>query len=127
MTTSAGSYSVLEIERDRLQKALLHLEQSVLLLKAAIVEAGPDPDYKDAIDENVTVIAKYRARIAALDDEIKCLKGMKGDISSTLVAAVPVIDRSVSSLPFLQQVARMHSLTVGAASHHNPVALSFSA
>jgi len=92
MTSSIGSYSVLEIERDRLQRALHHLEKSVIELKSVINEAGPDPDYKDAIDENVTVIAKYRARIAALDDEITRLKGIKADISSSMVAAVPVSD-----------------------------------
>jgi hypothetical protein len=80
--------SLLEIERDRLLGSILHLERSVDELKAAIAEEGPDQNYRDAINENVVVIAKYKARVAALEDEI--LKVKSG--STALLSAVPVVD-----------------------------------
>eukprot|EP00878_Enallax_costatus_P010368 GHUV01010821.1.p3 GENE.GHUV01010821.1~~GHUV01010821.1.p3 ORF type:complete len:160 (+),score=41.87 GHUV01010821.1:1158-1637(+) len=91
MGSNAG-ISLLEMERDRLQGSLNHLERSVKELKAAIAEEGPDQDYKGAINENVVLIAKSRARIAALDDEIKRSKGLAGDISMSELATVPVGD-----------------------------------
>jgi hypothetical protein len=83
--------SLMEIERDRLLCSLQHLERSVKELKHALIE-DPDPEYKTAISENLVVIAKQRARVASLEDEIKRAKGMKCDISHAQVAAVPVTD-----------------------------------
>jgi hypothetical protein len=80
--------ALLEIERDRLLGSISHLERSVDELKAAIAEEGPDQDYRDAIDENVVVIAKYKARVAALEDEIQKVKSG----STALLSAVPVVD-----------------------------------
>jgi hypothetical protein len=80
--------SLLEIERDRLLGSISHLERSVDELKAAIAEEGPDQDYRDAINENVVVIAKYKARVAALEEEIQRVKSG----STSLLAAVPVVD-----------------------------------
>lgn len=94
MTSRAGA-SLLELERDRLQGALSHLDRSVTELKAAIAETGPDLEFKQAINENVVLIAKYRARIAALEDEIKRSKGAKGDISLSQLATVPVEDNDM--------------------------------
>lgn len=81
--------SLLEIERDRLQLSNQHLERSVQELKQAMLE-DPDPEYKAAISENLVVIAKQRARVASLEDEIRRAKGLAGDISHAQVAAVPV-------------------------------------
>jgi ParB-like chromosome segregation protein Spo0J len=51
-----------------------HLERSVAELRAALTHGEPDPDYRAALGENLVVIAKYRARIACLDEEIAQLK-----------------------------------------------------
>lgn len=88
---AALAASLLEIERDRLLCSLQHLERSVKELKQALIE-HPDPEYKTAISENLVVIAKQRARVQSLEDEIRRAKGMKGDISHAQVAAVPVQD-----------------------------------
>jgi hypothetical protein len=80
--------SLLEIERDRLLGSISHLERSVDELKVAIAEQGPDQDYRDAINENVVVIAKYKARVAALEEEIQRVKSG----STSLLSAVPVVD-----------------------------------
>lgn len=81
--------SLLEIERDRLLLSNQHLERSVQELKQAMLEDA-DPEYKAAISENLVVIAKQRARVASLADEIRRAKGLAGDISHAQVAAVPV-------------------------------------
>lgn len=96
MSAGAGT-SLLEQERDRLKCALGHLERSVTELKAAVADSGPDPDYKEAITENITVIAKYRARVAALEEEIQHIKGLKGNGSVQQLATVPVVDDPVYS------------------------------
>lgn len=91
MGSNAG-ISLLEIERDILKGTVDHLQRSVEELKTAIAETGPDQDYKVAINENVVLIAKTRARIAALDDEIERSRGVTGDISMCQLATVPVSD-----------------------------------
>ncbi|GAB4820504.1 hypothetical protein N2152v2_007550 [Parachlorella kessleri] len=65
---------LLEQERSRLQNAVDHLQQSNMELKSAIAETGPDKDFKEAIEENIVVIAKYKARIERLDKELAELK-----------------------------------------------------
>eukprot|EP00879_Flechtneria_rotunda_P012858 GHRR01013426.1.p1 GENE.GHRR01013426.1~~GHRR01013426.1.p1 ORF type:complete len:205 (+),score=84.22 GHRR01013426.1:412-1026(+) len=93
--------SLLELEQDRLKGAVQHLERSVGELKQAIVETGPDQDYNDAINENVVVIAKYRARIAALNDEIK--RATKGDISGSQLATTSVKEQHYREWQLWQQ------------------------
>lgn len=83
--------SLMEIERDRLLCSLQHLERSVKELKQAIAE-DPDPEYKAAISEDLVVIAKQRARVQCLEDEIKRAKGMTGDISHSQLAAVSLTE-----------------------------------
>jgi hypothetical protein len=61
----------LEIERDRLRNSVEHLERSNAELKEAIQSEGDaDGEYRRAIDENIVIIAKYRARRAQVDHEI---------------------------------------------------------
>lgn len=67
--------SVLEVEVDRLANAVAHLQRSNAELKAALQEGGPDPEYKLAIEENIVTIAKHRARMEALKEEIKRVTG----------------------------------------------------
>lgn len=97
------SASLLEIERDRLLTSLSHLERSVVELKAAQAQ-DPDPEYKAAISENLVVIAKKRARVACLEDEIKRAKGEHvADITHSQLAAVPVSDEAPPSQQRQQQ------------------------
>lgn len=62
------------IERDRLLNAVLHLERSNGELKEFIKESGHDPDLRQAVGENIVVIAKYKGQIEQLEQEIR--KGM---------------------------------------------------
>ena len=48
--TQEQSVQVLEIERDRLKNSCTHLQRSNAELQIAIEEAGPDPDFKQAIE-----------------------------------------------------------------------------
>lgn len=51
METSASAFvDTLEVERQRLQNAVDHLQQSNRELRQAIEEAGPDRDFKEAIE-----------------------------------------------------------------------------
>lgn len=60
----------LQEERARLQNAADHLQRSNAELKEAIAHEGdPDREYKMAIEENIVVIAKYKARIVSLEEE----------------------------------------------------------
>lgn len=69
--------SDLEAEMDRLQRSIEMLGRSNKELKDAM-QHEPDPEYKQAIDENVVIIAKYRARVYALQEELRRLRGMHG-------------------------------------------------
>ena len=91
--SNKSGQTVLEIERDRLHTALSHLQRSNQELHEALAESGPDREYKVAIEENIVVIAKYRARIAALDEEIRRLKGdMDTNAMEEAEVRVPVCD-----------------------------------
>lgn len=59
----AAQHSLLEIELDRLKNAVAHLVQSNVELKEAYQEGDKDPEYKQALEENIVVIAKYRAQV----------------------------------------------------------------
>lgn len=51
METSASAFvDTLEVERQRLQNAVDHLQQSNRELRQAIEETGPDRDFKEAIE-----------------------------------------------------------------------------
>lgn len=52
--------SVLEAEIKRLHTAVYHLERSNQELVKAMEEEGLDPEYKQAIGENIVVLAKYK-------------------------------------------------------------------
>eukprot|EP00955_Chlamydomonas_euryale_P057797 356894-Chlamydomonas_euryale.AAC.8 len=65
---------LLKEERRRLANSVQHLERSNCELKRELDEHGKDADLKDAVQENCVVIAKYRARVAALDEEIRRLE-----------------------------------------------------
>jgi hypothetical protein len=72
--------SALEQERDRLANALAQLERSNGELRRELDDQRArgvplDRDFKDALQDNVVVVAKYRARVAALDEEIRRVKG----------------------------------------------------
>ncbi|KAI8463033.1 MAG: hypothetical protein J3K34DRAFT_497083 [Monoraphidium minutum] len=83
-------HNELEAEMDRLQRCIAMLQKSNKAraatrrrgergtagraeLKDAMQE-GPDPEYKLAVDEN----AKYKARVWALQEELRRLRGMRG-------------------------------------------------
>lgn len=57
-------------ELSRVQNNLHHLQRSNAELKEALQTDGPDPDFKLAIEENIVLIAKLRARAEALEKEI---------------------------------------------------------
>ena len=64
------SIECLNEELQRTRKALQHLIRSNDELRAALSESK-DPDFKIAIEENIVVIAKNRARVVSLEEEIK--------------------------------------------------------
>lgn len=84
----------LEAEKARLKNSVGHLERSIGELKEAISEHGDeDREFKKAIEENIVVIAKNRARIELLDEEIGELKqgiqNLGGNMVSVPVTAPP--------------------------------------
>ena len=87
----AGLLSELEMERDRVLRSAAKLEESNAELKAAIA-AGEDDDaagggreLRTAFGENIVVIAKYRARAAALEEEVRKARGVRGSGASVAV------------------------------------------
>jgi hypothetical protein len=64
----------LEQERSRLDNAVHHLVKSNNDLKEAL-STEMDRELKTALEENIVIIAKYRARIAAIDEELSLIKG----------------------------------------------------
>lgn len=78
----------MEAEKTRLKTAATHLLRSIDELKAAIAAEGDaDRAYKSAIEENIVVVAKYRARAERLGTEIDNLKRGVADLGAA--AAVP--------------------------------------
>lgn len=89
----ASEQTVLEIEIERLKNATQHLERSNRELKEAMAEQEvKDPDFKEALQENIVVIAKYRARIVSLEEELKRMKGQDSHTDQPNIASVPVED-----------------------------------
>ena len=82
----------LEAEKLRLENSVGHLERSILELKEAISSEGDeDREFKKAIEENIVVIAKSRARIERLDKEIGELKQGIQNLGGNIVS-VPVTE-----------------------------------
>ena len=63
-----------QLEKTRLENALVHLQESNDQLREALAQ-GPDAEYQAAIQENVEVMARYLGRVAVLDREIHALRG----------------------------------------------------
>lgn len=61
--------SLLELEYHKLLRHIDMLQQSNLQLKAALQESF-DRDYKDALQDNIVVIARCRAQAAAMEKEM---------------------------------------------------------
>ncbi|GIL90706.1 hypothetical protein Vretimale_15793 [Volvox reticuliferus] len=84
--------SVLKIEIDELKNSIKHLERSNRELKELLQTDG-DLEYRIAIGENITTIAKKRARVAALEEELRRLAGEEYEHDAV---AVPVCDEASS-------------------------------
>jgi hypothetical protein len=89
---------VLKAELIHLRNAIAHLEKSIAELKLALATEGPDPEYTQAINENIMVLAKQRARQATLEEEIAKVEGAG---SSSMHAA----QQTVASSMQIQQAA----------------------
>ena len=87
----------LQGEKLRLENAAEHLQRSIVELKEAIAEDGdPDREFKLAIEENIVVIAKYKARIERLDKEIANFKKGFQDLSGQV--AIPASEAAPAAL-----------------------------
>ncbi len=65
----------LEGDKSKLENSVVHLQRSINELKDAIASEGDeDREFKKAIEENIVVIARYKAKIERLDQEIGDLK-----------------------------------------------------
>ncbi|KAK9838582.1 hypothetical protein WJX84_006321 [Apatococcus fuscideae] len=60
-------------ERARLLNAIDHLLRSNAVLENEL-RSQSDSDLRDAVGENAVVIAKYRTKVAELEDEIEALE-----------------------------------------------------
>ena len=75
MDGEQGFVGDMQAERDRLALAIEHLARSQDALRAAIAEEGDaDRAYKTSIEENIVVLARYRARVERLDRELEELR-----------------------------------------------------
>lgn len=68
--------TLLREELKQVTKATTHLQQSNAELREEHAKS-PDPEYKQAIEENIVFIAKYRARAACLIEEIAKIEGIE--------------------------------------------------
>lgn len=82
MTTTVQR-SLWEQERDQLQNAVFYLERSNVDLKKSFT-ADMNRDLKLAFEENLVLIAKYRARVERLTSDIE---QMRISLPSDLVTA----------------------------------------
>lgn len=90
----------LSIERDRLENAVSYLLKSNKEMKEILTNEGPDRDLRDAIGENIVVIAKYRGQIERLNQEIRKSRGETVDV--TLSQTYPVQRQETASSPSIQ-------------------------
>ena len=82
--------SELEVERERVLRSAAKLEESNAELKAAIARGEDDGaddhgELRAAFGENIVIIAKHRARAAALEEEVRRAKGVRGSGASVAV------------------------------------------
>ena len=61
----SNSCRVLNAELVEIENAISHLVRSNAELAAALVEAPEDPDFQEAIEENIATIASKRKDLAA--------------------------------------------------------------
>ncbi|KAG2453324.1 hypothetical protein HYH02_001548 [Chlamydomonas schloesseri] len=90
--------SVLRIEIDELQNAIQHLERSNRELKE-LLTSDPDPEYRQAIGENIVTVAKKRARVAALEEELRRITGeapAEGAAEAVEPESVPVEEQATT-------------------------------
>ncbi|GIL56878.1 hypothetical protein Vafri_12115 [Volvox africanus] len=85
------SAPILKLEIDELKNSIHHLERSNCELKD-LLQTDPDPEYRIAIGENITTIAKKRARVAALEEELRRLAGEEYEHDAAV--AVPACDEA---------------------------------
>ncbi|GMH33015.1 hypothetical protein BSKO_00849 [Bryopsis sp. KO-2023] len=78
------------IERDRLLNAVTHLQRSNRDLQECLDESGNDPELRQALGENIVVIAKYKAKIEQIEQEIRKARGLPTEVPS--LQAVPAED-----------------------------------
>ena len=77
----------LESEIQELEHAVVHLVRSNDELVQAIAEQGPDRDYQEAINDNIVTIARHRARIASLKEQLRAMHhGAMGDVHTAEVS-----------------------------------------
>mmetsp|Transcript_13553 Transcript_13553/g.40983 ORF Transcript_13553/g.40983 Transcript_13553/m.40983 type:complete len:159 (-) Transcript_13553:1768-2244(-) len=77
---TGGEHAVLEAlkqEVARLENSVVHLDRSNAELDAAMLD-DPDPDYREAIGENIMVLAQYRLHIIGMRAEIEALEQALG-------------------------------------------------
>lgn len=90
-------FALLQLEKSRLENALVHLQQSNDQLQEALTQGGPDKacaqdvswclwapvsltgvrcgqEYEDAVRENVDVMSRYLNRVAELNRELEELR-----------------------------------------------------
>ncbi|KAK9834638.1 hypothetical protein WJX74_006471 [Apatococcus lobatus] len=60
-------------ERLRLLNAVNHLQQSNAALEEES-QSDPDPELRDAVRENVLVLAKYRTKVTEIEEELQLLE-----------------------------------------------------
>lgn len=104
--SSKAFISEMEAEKIRLENSVGHLQRSIVELKEAIEEGDPDREFKQAIEENIVVIAKYKARIERLDKEITNLTRGFQDLGSQ--ATVPVSEAAPAARSQVDQPRQQH-------------------
>lgn len=77
---SAEEVSVLELRVIELRRSIEHLERSISELKAAMKESGPDPVYREAINEDIVLVAQKKAILAVMEKELEAIRGSRGEV-----------------------------------------------
>ncbi|KAL3158504.1 hypothetical protein ABBQ38_010736 [Trebouxia sp. C0009 RCD-2024] len=82
--TESQTTEVLEIELHRLENSCQHLQRSNQELQQAMDLDGPDPDFRQAVQDNIVTLARQQAKIAKLEQEIKEAKAANNlELAST--------------------------------------------
>ena len=77
-SSPAPCAEVLREELERLQNSVHQLERSNKELEEEMKLHGRDRDYSEAVGENIVLLAKQKARIASLLEEISKAEGGSG-------------------------------------------------